>query len=80
MINILEQVAKASGRFSPSNPKEYMALQVARQLSDVDAVRHYAALFERHDQNRLLDAYQRCAKKNALTGPHFMNIVKALNK
>lgn len=80
MINILEQVAKASDRFSPSNPKEYLALQVARKLSDVGAVRHYAALFERHDQSRLLDVYRRCSERGTLTGPHFMNSVKALNK
>jgi hypothetical protein len=80
MTNILEQVAKASSRFTPSNPKEYLALQISRKLSDLAAVRHYAILFERHPEDRLLDIFRRCAKENALTGEHFMNLLKTVSK
>ena len=76
MTNILEQVAKSAGRFTPSNSREYLALQIARKLSDLGAVRHYAILFERHGEDQILNAYHRCAKENALTGDHFMNLLK----
>ena len=80
MTNILEQVAKSASRFTPSNPKEYLALQIARKLSDLGSVRHYAVLFERHGEERFLNIFRRCAEENAMTGEHFMSLLKTVSK
>ena len=79
MASILEKVADSVGRFSPSQPREYLALQIARRLNDLEAVRHYAVLFEHHPEDLLIDIYRRCAKEGRLTGEHFMRELTAVN-
>ena len=79
MSNILEKVADSLGRFSPSQPREYLALQIARKLNDLEAVRHYAVLFEHHPEDLLIEIYRRCAKEGRLTGEHFMSSLRAVN-
>lgn len=80
MTNILEKVAQSSGRFTPTNTQEYLALQIARRLSDLGAVRHYAVLFEHHSENLLLDIYRRCENRDQLTGEEFMKNLRSLNQ
>jgi hypothetical protein len=72
MNSILTRVADSLGRFTPSKPREYLALQIARKLNDASAVRHYAILFEHHPEELLLGAYHRCASERRLTGEQFM--------
>jgi hypothetical protein len=72
MSSILSRVADSLGRFTPSKPREYLALQIARKLNDASAVRHYAVLFEHHPEDRLIAIYHRCAKQGRLTGEQFM--------
>jgi hypothetical protein len=80
MSNILDRVADSFGRFSPSKPTEYLALQVARKLGDIKAFRHYLGLFERYPEEVLLDAYQRCAGRGNLTGEHFMKTLRKVTQ
>ena len=73
MSGILSRVADSLGRFTPSKPREYLALQIARKLNDASAVRHYAVLFEHHPQERLVTIYRRCASAGRLSGEQFMS-------
>ena len=73
MSGILERVSDSLGSFTPSKPKEYLALQMARKLNDASAVRHYAVLFEHHPEERLIALYRRCASEGRLTGEQFMS-------
>lgn len=78
MTNILNTIAKQSASFAPSNPTQYLALQIARRLSDEMALRHYLILFEHHPENLLLRIYRDCAREHKLTGPDFMRIYREL--
>jgi len=73
MSSILTRVADSLGRFTPSKPREYLALQIARKLNDTSAVRHYAVLFEHHPEERLVAIFRRCASEGRLTGEQFMS-------
>lgn len=78
MTNILNTLAEQAAGFKPSNPTQYLALQVARRLSDLGAVRHYAVLFEHHSEDVLLRVYNRCSREKKLTGSDFMRIFREL--
>jgi hypothetical protein len=78
MTNILNTVAKQAGKFVPSNPAQYLALQIARQLSDETALRHYLILFEHHPEDLLLQVFRRCAASQKLTGTDFMRAFREL--
>lgn len=73
MSSILTRVADSLGRFTPSKPREYLALQIARKLNDASAVRHYVILFEHHPEEFLVAVYRRCASEGRLTGEQFMS-------
>jgi len=79
MSNILEKIADSFGPFRPSNTREYLALQIAKKLSDVQSVRHYAVLFEHHPEDRLVNIYRRCAREGRLTGKAFMGAFSKIN-
>ena len=80
MTNILERVADYVGRFSPSKPSEYLALQIARKLGDQSVFRHYLVLFEHYPEELLLDIYRRCRKEGHLTGEHFMKVLREITQ
>lgn len=79
MSDILSKVAEQLGPFHPSNPREYLALQIAKRLDDVSAVRHYAVLFEHHPQDRLIDLFRRLSKQGRLSGEQFMGELREIN-
>jgi hypothetical protein len=78
MTNILNTVAEYYGRFIPSKPSEYLALQIARTLGDGTAFRHYLVLFERYPLELILKAYEQCAHDGRLTGDQFMSNFRIL--
>jgi hypothetical protein len=78
MTNILNTVARQVGKFVPSNPTQYIAMQVAMRLSDEAALRHYLVLFEHHPEDLLLQVFRRCAAKKKLTGAEFMRTFREL--
>ncbi len=79
MSDILSKVANQLGPFRPSNPREYLALHIAKRLNDLGSVRHYAVLFEHHPQDRLLDLFRRCAREERLSGEQFMGELREIN-
>ena len=78
MTDILGAVSEYYGRFSPSKPSEYLALQIARKLRDESAFRHYLVLSEHYPENLLLKAYHQCARQDQLTGEQFMTAFRSL--
>jgi len=78
MTNILNTVADYYGRFRPSKPSEFLALQLARRLKDESAFRHYLGVLERHPQELVLRAYQYCATNDRLSGEQFIAKLKTL--
>lgn len=78
MKDILNSVAEYYGRFSPSTPSQYLALQVARKLNDEGAFRHYLVLFEHYPEELLLNAYQRSLRGGRPSGDQFMSTFRAL--
>jgi hypothetical protein len=78
MTDILDTVAKTRGKFIPSKPLEYTALQLARKLSDEEAVRYYLTLFDRHEPQVLLRAFRQCRQKGNLSGPEFVRLLREL--
>lgn len=79
MSDILAKVADSLGGFTPSKPREYLALQIAKRLGDIQAVRHYVVLFEHHPEERLIHIYRRCVKTGHATGEHFMRELREIN-
>jgi ABC-type sulfate transport system substrate-binding protein len=78
MTNILNTLAKQAANFVPSNPAQYLALQLAKRLSDESALRHYLVLFEHHPEDLLLRVYDKCASQEKLSGPDFMRTFREL--
>jgi hypothetical protein len=78
MTNILNTVARQVGKFVPSNPTQYLVLQVVRRISDETALRHYLVLFEHHPEDLLLQVFRRCCADRKLTGADFMHAFREL--
>jgi hypothetical protein len=78
MTNILNTLTEQAGNFVPTNPTQYLALQMARRLSDESALRHYLVLFEHHPEDLLLQVFRRCAASQKLTGAEFMRTFREL--
>jgi len=78
MTNILSTVAEQNGKFVPSKPSHYLAVQIAKRLSDVEAVRHYLVLFEHYPEHILIGAFHRCSAKGNLSGENFMRSLREL--
>ena len=78
MTNILNTVARQVGKFVPSNPTQYLVLQVVRRLSDESSLRHYLVLFEHHPEDILLQVFRKCCAEEKLTGQDFMRAFREL--
>lgn len=78
MSDILSRVASQAAHFIPTNPTEYLALQVARKLDDLGAFRQYLVLFEHYPEDLLLRTFRRCSESETLTGEHYMRTFREL--
>lgn len=78
MSDILGTLARTSRKFMPSKPAEYLALKLAKKLSDAAAVRYYSTLLDRHPQHLLLRVFRECAEKGTLTGREFVARLRQL--
>jgi hypothetical protein len=78
MTNILSTVESQTSRFIPSKPKEFLALQLAKRLSDTDSLRSYLVLFEHHPEDLLLQVYRRCHSEEKLTGESFLQTLREI--
>jgi hypothetical protein len=75
VIRILDRVADSLGRFTPAKPRDYLALQMARRLGNLDAFRHYLILFEHYPEELLMNIYRHCQDAGRLTGECFMELL-----
>ena len=78
MTDILNTVAEQASHFTPSNPTEYLALQIARKLSVTDELRQYLVLFEHYPEELLLSVFRRCSESEALDGGSFLRNFREL--
>lgn len=78
MSDILGTLARTRRKFVPGRPAEYLALKLAKKLSDAEAVRYYSTLLDRHPQHLLLRVFRECAERRALTGREFVARLKQL--
>jgi hypothetical protein len=78
MTDILNTVADQISHFTPSSPTEYLALQIARKLSDMDELRQYLVLFEHYPEDLLLSAFRRCSENKTLSGQAFLQNFREL--
>ena len=78
MTNILETVSKDQQSFTPTKPQEFLALQLARRLNDLDSLREYLILFEHYSEQVLLSSFRKCLEQERRTGPDFMRIFREL--
>jgi hypothetical protein len=78
MSDILGTLARTNHKFMPSKPTEYLALKLAKKLSDTEAVRYYSTLLDRHPQHLLLRVFRECAEKGVLTGREFIARLRQL--
>ena len=62
MRSILSHIAVTSGHLRPKSIGEVFALQLARQLDDVDSWQKYVRLSERYSQDLLLRAFKHSFK------------------
>ena len=62
MRSILSHIAVTAGHFRPKSIGEVFALQLARQLDDVDSWQQYIRLSERCSQDLLLRAFKHSFK------------------
>lgn len=78
MSNILGLIADQARHFTPSSPREYLALQIARKLGDSSAFRQYLVLFEHYPEELLLQVFHKCSEQGSPNGAAFMHTFREL--
>ena len=59
MTSILDRFVDAQRPFIATSPQEYLALQIARKLSDVEHVKEYVVVLEHFPQETVVHAFRR---------------------
>ena len=59
MTSILDQFLDAQQSFIATNPQDYLALQIARKLSEFAHVREYVTLLEHFPQETIVHSFRR---------------------
>jgi hypothetical protein len=78
MTNILDTVAESQEPVTPSSPREYLALQIARRLGNLDARRQYMVLFEHYPEELLIQVFRKCLKYERPSTTDFMRVFREL--
>ena len=55
-MNILEQIDVSLADFRPHNPREFVALQLARRFNDLPNLPRYLIAAKHHSKRTMLDA------------------------
>ena len=63
MTSILDRFIDAQQPFVATSPQDYLALQIARKLSEIEHVKEYAALLEHFPQETVIHAFHRAKAK-----------------
>ncbi len=77
MTAILDRVLDNQKQI-PRTPHEYMALQIARKLSDMGHIREYRVLFENFPEENILLAFRRARSRNELNHEGFLSAFRSL--
>jgi hypothetical protein len=77
MTAILDRMLRAQA-LAPRNPLEYLALQIARKLSDLEHGREYAVLLEHFPEEIILHAFRRARSRNDLNREGFLSAFRSL--
>jgi hypothetical protein len=77
MTAILDRMLRAQA-LAPRNPLEYLALQIARKLSDLEHAREYAVLLEHFPEEIILHAFRRARSRNVLNREGFLSAFRSL--
>jgi hypothetical protein len=65
-MHILEHIDAALADFRPHNPREFVALQLARRFNDVPNLARYLVAAKRHSKRTMLDAAKDAHLRHAL--------------
>jgi hypothetical protein len=65
-MNILDHVEQSLADFRPHNPREYVALQLARRFNDLPNLAKYLTAATRHTKRALLLAAQTARMRHEL--------------
>lgn len=73
MNQILKHIARTQHRFTPKSPSDFFALQLARALSDIEAISKYLGVMYNQSEPLLSAAYRRLLKRGipAMPLPHY---------
>jgi len=69
MIRILDHFENTPRAFHPKTAKDFLALQLARKLNDLENLRTYRVMIDHHSDSVIAEAYRR-ASKDSITTPH----------
>jgi hypothetical protein len=62
---ILDYYLKVEKCWTPRTPREFVALQLARKLADVDRIREYVALLEHFPEERVFRAFRNAVARGS---------------
>lgn len=57
---------------TPANPRDYLALQIARKLGALNRTREYAVLLENFPESRVVEAFRRARSCSSLDHDGFL--------
>jgi len=78
MTSILNQVAEAQSHFEPAMPKEYLALQIARKLNDLEHLRHYLVLLEHYPEELIVRCFHLAINSNGNHADSFHQALQSI--
>jgi hypothetical protein len=78
MTSILDRFLDAQRPFNASTPQEFLALQIARKLSDMEHVKEYATLLEHFEQDKIIRAFQKARAHGRLHRDEFLSAFRKL--
>ena len=65
-MSILDQVETSLADFRPRNPREFVALQIARRFDDLHRLPRYLLVAQSHSKQALLEAAQSAVLRHEL--------------
>jgi chromosomal replication initiation ATPase DnaA len=78
MTDILNTMATQVNACIPNTPMEYLAIQMARRLNDLEHVRNYLVLFEHYPEELLIKIFRTALEQENPSGETFLSILREL--
>jgi hypothetical protein len=80
MTAILDRYINAPPFRTPRDPQEFLAMQMARKLSDIDKARDYIAIFENFPEQMVINAFRLAKRRGALHRESFLAAFRELTE